>query len=73
MLDTAWKLVRDFFTVLFDLIYWLWRTLWNLNRGAVRTFMPGQSKAVHTVVTYLVVMLEIVGLWVAAVAWAARN
>jgi hypothetical protein len=73
MLETAYKLVRDFFTVLFDMIYWLWKTLWSLNRGAVRALMPGQGKTVHTIVTYLVVMLEIIGLWVAAVAWAGQH
>jgi succinate dehydrogenase/fumarate reductase cytochrome b subunit len=67
------RLILDFFTVLFDMIYGLWRMLWNLNRGLVKALMPGQHKSVHTVVTYLVVMLEIVGLWVAAVAWAAKN
>lgn len=72
MITTAVRLLRDFFTVLFDLIYWLWRSLWRINRGAVRALLPGQSRAVHTVVLYLVVMLEIVGLWVAAVA-AAKN
>lgn len=71
--DKALKLIGDFFTVLFDLIYGLWRFLWRLNRGAVRSMLPGQRKHVHTIVTYLVVMLEIVGLWVAAVAWAAKN
>jgi hypothetical protein len=73
MLDTAYKLVRDFFRVLFDMIYWLWRSLWSLNRGAVRSLLPGQSKVVHTIVTYLVVLLEIVGLWVAAVGWVGQH
>jgi hypothetical protein len=71
--DKTFKLIRDFFTVLFDMIYWLANTLLKLNRGLVRSLMPGQRKPVHVIVTYLVVALEIVGLWVAAVAWAARN
>jgi hypothetical protein len=71
--DKALKLIGDFFTVLFDMIYGLWRFLWKLNRGAVKSMLPGQRPYVHTIVTYFVVMLEIVGLWVAAVAWAAQN
>jgi hypothetical protein len=73
MVTSVYRVVRDFFTVLFDMIYWLWRTLWSLNRGAIRGLLPGQGKVVHAVVTYLAVMLEIVGLWVVAVNVAARH
>jgi hypothetical protein len=73
MIGTALRLIRDFFTVLFDMIYWLANNLLRLNRSAVRSLLPGQSRFVHTVVLYLVVGLEIVGLWVAAVAAAAKN
>jgi hypothetical protein len=73
MLGSIYRVIRDAITVFFDMIYWLWRSLWRLNRGFIRTMLPGQSKAVHTIVTYLVVMLEIVGLWVVAVHWAATN
>ena len=72
-LDKTFKLIRDFFTVFVDMVYWLWRRLWLLNRGVVRAMLPGQKRHVHTIVTYLVVMLEIVGLWVAATAWAAQH
>jgi hypothetical protein len=73
MLGSFYRVIRDAFTVLFDMIYWLWRSLWKLNRGAIRAMLPGQSKTVHVIVTYLAVILEIVGLWVAAVHWAAVN
>jgi hypothetical protein len=73
MLGSVYRVIRDAVTVFFDLIYWLWRSLWNLNRGVIRTMLPGQSKGVHVIVTYLAVMLEIVGLWVVAVHWAATN
>jgi hypothetical protein len=72
-MTSIYRLVRDFFTVLFDMIYWLWRTLWSMNRGVIRGLLPGQGKVVHTVVTYLAVMLEIVALWVVAVNLAARH
>jgi len=73
MLNSVYRFIRDAVTVIFDMIYWLWHSLWTLNRGFIRTMLPGQSKAVHTIVTYLAVMLEIVGLWVVAVHWAATN
>jgi len=73
MLDKTLKLVGEFFSVFFNLIYWLWRSLWRLNRAPVAALLPGQKRAVHTIVTYGVVMLEIVGLWVAASAWAATH
>ncbi len=67
------KVIGDFFTVLIDIIYGIWKTLWNLNRGVVRGMMPGQGKSVHLVVTYLVVMLEIVGIWVGLTYYAAQH
>jgi hypothetical protein len=73
MLGSVYRFIRDAVRVLFDMIYWLWQSLWSLNRGVIRAMLPGQSKAVHVIVTYLAVMLEIVGLWVAAVHWAAVN
>jgi hypothetical protein len=59
--------------VLSDGIYWLCRMLWRFNRGLVRSVLPGQSKAVHSIVAALAVLLEIVGLWVAAADWASRH
>jgi hypothetical protein len=73
MLGSVYRVIRDAVSVSFDMIYWLWQSLWSLNRGVIRAMLPGQSKAVHVIVTYLAVMLEIVGLWVAAVHWAAVN
>lgn len=63
---TAFRLVRDTWTVLSDGIYWLCRALWRFNRSLVRTVMPGQSRPVHATVAGLAVLFEIVGLWVAA-------
>jgi hypothetical protein len=73
MFASAYRLVRDAFSVFVDMIDWLWRTLWGLNRGVIRAVLPGQSKVVHSTVTALAVLLEIVGLWVAAVDWASRH
>jgi hypothetical protein len=69
----AYRLIRDTWVVFTDGVWWLCHGLWRINRGIVRGMMPGQSKAVHSLVTALVVLLEIVGLWVAATDWAARH
>ena len=73
MLTGAYRLVRDAWTVLSDGIYWLCRTLWRFNRSAVRSVLPGQSRAVHATVAALAVLLEIVGLWVAAANFVATH
>ena len=71
MLDAALKLGKDVITVLADIINWIWSTLWKLNRGAARSLLPGQPRGVQSMVAFIAVCLEIVGLWVALVAWAA--
>jgi len=73
MLTGAYRLVRDAWIVLSDGIYWLCRTLWRFNRGAVRSVLPGQSRVVHATVAALAVLLEIVGLWVAAANFVATH
>jgi hypothetical protein len=67
------RLIRDLYTVLADGLWWGWTRLWRLNRGLARTFLPGQGKPVHTVVALVAVVLEFVGLWVAAVNFAATH
>jgi hypothetical protein len=69
----AFKLVADAWTVLSDGIWWLCRMLWRFNRRAVRTVLPGQSRAVHATVAAVVVLLEVVGLWVAAANFVATH
>jgi hypothetical protein len=73
VLTGAYRLVRDAWTVLSDGIYWLCRLLWRFNRSAVRSVLPGQSRAVHATVAALAVLLEVVGLWVAAANFAATH
>jgi hypothetical protein len=73
MLTGAYRLVRDAWFVLADGIYWLCRTLWRFNRSMVRGVLPGQSRAVHATVAALAVLLEIVGLWVAAANFVATH
>ena len=72
-LTGTYRLVRDAWTVLADGIYLLCRTLWRFNRRAVRSVLPGQSKAVHVTVAALAVLLEVVGIWVAAANFAATH
>ena len=73
LLTVAYRLVRDTWIVLQDMIWWLCRTLWRFNKGAVRIFMPGQSRAVLSTVTAFAVLLEVVGLWVAASYFVATH
>jgi hypothetical protein len=73
MLTGAYRLVRDAWTVLSDGIWWLCHGLWRFNRSAVRSVLPGQSRAVHATVAALAVLLEVVGLWVAAANYAATH
>jgi hypothetical protein len=73
MLTGAYRLVRDAWTVLSDGIYLLCRTLWRFNRGAVRSVLPGQSRVVHATVAALAVLLEVVGIWVAAANFVATH
>ena len=73
ILTGAFRLVRDAWTVLVDGIWILCRTLWRFNRGAVRTVLPGQSKAVHVTVAALAVLLEVVFIWLAAANFAATH
>ncbi|HST80424.1 MAG TPA: hypothetical protein VLL08_01645 [Kineosporiaceae bacterium] len=73
MLTGAYKLVRDAWIMLQDGIYWLCRTLWRFNRSLVRSILPGQSRVVHATVAALAVLLEIVGLWVAAANFVATH
>jgi hypothetical protein len=73
MVTTALRFVRDTWTVLADGIYALCRALWRMNRGLVRGLLPGQSRIVHVTVAALAVLLEIVGLWVAAANFAATH
>jgi hypothetical protein len=73
MIGVTWRLIRDLYTVVADGVWWLWTRLWRLNRGLARTLLPGQSRAVHSLVALCAVLLEIVGLWVAAVDFAARH
>ncbi len=67
------RLVRDVWTVFTDAVYWLWTRLYRLNRGLARTFLPGQSRHVHRIVALFAVLLEIVGLWVAASGYATTH
>lgn len=69
LIGSSWRLVRDIYTIIADFVWWLWTRLWRLNRGVVRTFLPGQKRAVHHIVTVCLVLLEIVGLWVALTAF----
>lgn len=73
MLTGAYRVVRDAWWMFADGVWWLCRGLWRLNRGLVRGVLPGQSRAVHSTVAGLAVLLEVVGLWVAAADWAARH
>ena len=73
MLTGAYKLVRDTWIVLADGIYWLCHLLWRFNRRLARSVLPGQSRAVHATVSALAVLLEVVGLWVAAANFAATH
>ena len=73
MVTGAYRLVRDAWVVLSDGIYWLCRMLWRFNRSLVRSVLPGQSRAVHATVAALAVLLEIVGLWVAAANFVATH
>jgi hypothetical protein len=70
LLQGTYNLLRDMAKVTFDGIYWLWHKLWLANRGLSRTFLPGQSKGVRSVVTTVAVILEIVGIWILLVHWA---
>ena len=63
----TWRVIRDCYTIIADFLWWLWTRLWRLNRGLVRTFLPGQGKHVHSLVAVCLVLLEIVGLYVALV------
>ena len=73
MLTGAYKLVRDTWIVLVDGIYWLCHLLWRFNRSVARSVLPGQSRAVHATVSALAVLLEVVGLWVAAANFVATH
>lgn len=70
---TAYRLVRDTWTVLSDGIYWLCRSLWRFNRSTVRAILPGQSRAIHATVAALAVLLEVVFLWLAAATFLANH
>jgi hypothetical protein len=72
-MTTVYRFVRDAWTVLADGIWWLCHTLWRMNRGIVRSMLPGQKKHVHATVTAMAVLLEVIGLWVAAANFAATH
>jgi hypothetical protein len=73
LIGTTWRVIRDCYTIIADFLWWLWTRLWRLNRGLVRTFLPGQKRPVHNVVTVCLVLLEIVGLYVAVVDFVQRH
>jgi hypothetical protein len=73
VLESSYRLIRDAVMIFVDGIDWLWRTLWKLNRGIIRAMLPGQSKVVHSTVTVLAVLLEIIGLVVLLADWGARH
>ena len=64
VVGATWRVIRDCYLIIADFVWWLWTRLWRLNRGLARSFMPGQSKHVHSLVAVCLVLLEIVGLWV---------
>lgn len=73
MVTGVYRFLRDTWIVLSDGIYWLCLRLWRFNRGFVRMVLPGQSKSVHVTVAALGVLLEIVGLWMAAATFLAAH
>lgn len=69
----TFRLIRDAWVVLQDGIWWLCRGLWRFNRAAVRSVLPGQSRAVHGTVAALAVLLEVVFIWVAAATYLGTH
>jgi hypothetical protein len=73
LVNKTWRLIRDCYTIIADFCWWLWTRLWRLNRGVVRAFLPGQKRAVHNIVTVCLVLLEIVGIYVAVADFVQRH
>jgi hypothetical protein len=73
LIGTSWRLVRDIYTIIADSCWWLWTRLWRVNRRVVRTFLPGQKRAVHNIVTVCLVLLEIIGIYLVVVDFVRRH